>query len=157
MSERDPGARPRTRPANPTADALDWALTRVADRWTLHIVDSLLARPLRFGELSEHIPGVAPNILTSRLRSLEREGIVHATSYQQRPARFQYELTEAGRELAGAVALLRAWGARQGGDDGHGHNAAAPRHPACGTELDLRSYCPTCERVTEPGEELLWV
>lgn len=155
MSERDPGARLRTRPASTAADALDWALTRVADRWTLHIVDSLLARPLRFGELSDHIPGVAPNILTNRLRSLEREGIVHATLYQQRPARFQYELTEAGRDLAGAVALLRAWGARQGGGDGHA--AAAARHPVCGTELDLRSYCPTCERVTEAGEDLLWV
>lgn len=151
------GPPPAGRAPSPAADALAWALTRVADRWTLHIVDALLARPLRFGELSGAIPGLAPNILTNRLRGLEREGIVHAVRYQERPARFEYQLTEVGRDLAGALALLQAWGARQGGVEGHGRNAAAPRHPACGTELEVRPYCPTCERVTAADEELIWV
>ncbi|MEZ5231936.1 MAG: helix-turn-helix domain-containing protein [Acidimicrobiales bacterium] len=152
-------ARPVGRPdgdgAPPTDDGSDplaWALRRVADRWSLHIVDALLRGPRRFGELAREVAGVAPNILTSRLRTLEADGIVRAARYQERPARFEYALTDAGQELAGALAVLRSWGARQGGDGQH-----LARHAACGTELELRPFCPTCERAVEDGEELIWM
>ena len=74
---------PRT-PTDPSP--LEAALERVGDRWSLLIVEALLDGPRRFSELGEALPGIAPNILTDRLRRLEREGIVVATPYQQRPA-----------------------------------------------------------------------
>jgi DNA-binding PadR family transcriptional regulator len=55
-------------------------------------------------------------VLTQRLRHLEREALLVATPYSERPRRFQYQLTEGGRELAGALRLLADWGSRGGAD-----------------------------------------
>ena len=54
-------------------------------------------------------------MLTARLRQLELDGVVRATPYSRRPLRMEYELTDAGRELVGALALLATWGRRQAG------------------------------------------
>src|SRR5262245_10008565 len=102
------------------------ALAAVGDRWTLLVVEALLAGPLRFNELQEEIEGIAPNILTNRLRRLEQEGLVVGEPYSERPPRFIYDLTAGGRELAGALRLLADWGARHAGVEG-------VRHAECGT------------------------
>jgi len=91
------------------------AMQRVGDRWTLLLIAALLPGPLRFNELAEQVGGIAPNILTQRLRHLEREALVVARPYSQRPRRYAYELTESGRDLADALRLLADWGARQSG------------------------------------------
>jgi DNA-binding HxlR family transcriptional regulator len=123
------------------------ALAAVGDRWTLLVVEALLGGPLRFNELQQGIEGIAPNILTNRLRRLEQEGLAIAQPYSERPRRFVYELTAGGRELAGALRLLADWGARHSGAEG-------VRHADCGTTLEARWYCPTCDRtVDEPDEE----
>jgi DNA-binding HxlR family transcriptional regulator len=122
--------------------ALAAALDRVGDRWSLLLVDALLLAPRRFNELAEAVAGIAPNILTDRLRRLEREGIVIATAYTQRPPRMEYALTADGRELAGALRLLADWGARRGSPAADGHEPL--RHLTCGTPLEARWYCPTC-------------
>ena len=116
------------------------AVARVGDRWTLLLVEALLSGPSRFNELSERLEGIAPNILTQRLRHLEREALVVAHPYSERPRRLSYELSETGRELAGALWLLADWGAK------HSEDADAPRHAACGTTLEARWWCPTCEQ-----------
>ena len=132
---------PRSDPS-PLADAL----ARVGDRWTLLVVGALIDGPRRFGDLQEAVPGIAPNILTQRLRHLEREALVVARPYSERPPRMVYELSAAGRELAGALRLLADWGARNS-------EAAEPaRHGACGTPLEVRWYCPTCERTVDEDE-----
>jgi DNA-binding HxlR family transcriptional regulator len=130
-------------PGSPTGTALSEAVARVGDRWTLLVVHALLGGPRRFNDLMAGLPGLAPNILTQRLRHLEREGLVVATRYSRRPPRFVYELTASGRELAGALRLLAQWGAGLA-DDAH-----APRHGACGTLVQARWWCPTCGRVVD--------
>jgi DNA-binding HxlR family transcriptional regulator len=122
---------------------LEAALDRVGDRWSLLLVEALLDGPQRFGALSEAVPGIAPNILTDRLRRLERERIVVATPYQQRPPRMSYALTADGRDLASALRLLADWGGRGAVD------AEPLRHGPCGTALEARWYCPTCESAVE--------
>jgi DNA-binding HxlR family transcriptional regulator len=104
-----------TAPIPPDAprSPLEAALERVGDRWSLLLVDALLAGGRRFGELREELPGLAPNILTERLRRLEREGIVIATPYSTRPPRMEYSLTGDGRDLASALRLLADWGSRR--------------------------------------------
>ena len=119
------------------------ALTSVGDRWTLLIVAALLDGPRRFGDLEKELPGIAPNVLTQRLRNLESQGLVRAERYSERPPRFVYELAESGRELAGALRLLADWGARHTGD------VNAPRHSVCGTPLEAVWYCPTCQTPVE--------
>src|SRR3954470_17408099 len=91
--------------------ALDVALGRVGDRWSFLVVEALLDGPRRFNDLTAALPGIAANILTDRLRRLERERVLVSRTYQQRPARQEYALTEDGRELAGVLRLLAAWGA----------------------------------------------
>jgi len=122
---------------------LEAALDRVGDRWSLLIVEALLDGPRRFNELGDAVSGIAPNILTDRLRRLERERIVVATPYQQRPPRMSYSLTAAGLDLASALRVLADWGARGTPD------AEPTRHGPCGTPLETRWFCPTCEIVVD--------
>ena len=124
-------------PTSPLAHALD----RVGDRWTLLIVDALRDSSKRFGDLVDEL-GIAPNILTQRLRQLEQETLITARPYQERPPRFVYELTAAGTELGGALRLLSDWGARHGGGE-------HPHHGVCGTTLEVRWWCPACEEVVD--------
>ena len=131
--------------------ALADALAAVGDRWTLLVIASLLDGPRRFGELQDEVGGIAPNVLTQRLRQLERHALVVARTYSERPPRFVYELSAAGQDLAGALRLLAGWGARNAAD-----GSPAPRHAACGTPMEARWWCPTCERAVDEdeGEEL---
>ena len=119
------------------------ALARVGDRWTLLVVEALLPGPQRFNELLSQIPGIAANILSERLKRLERDGLLIARPYSQRPPRAEYQLTAGGAELAGALRLLAHWGTR------HTDQADAPRHPACGTPIEARWYCPTCDQLVD--------
>src|ERR1700758_4646893 len=119
------------------------ALTRVGDRWTLLVVDALLPGPQRFNELLSLIPGIAANILSERLKRLERDGLLIARPYSQRPPRAAYQLTADGTELAGALRLLAHWGSR------HTDQADPPRHPACGPPIEVRWYCPTCDQLVD--------
>ena len=134
----------RTVPTDPLAAALD----RVGDRWSLLLIEELLAGPRRYSELAEAVTGIAPNILADRLRRLEGERVVRSTPYQERPRRLSYALTAEGMELAGAIRLLADWGAR-----GSAH-AEPLRHSACGTPVEARLWCPTCARdIQAPDAE----
>ena len=130
--------------------ALADALAAVGDRWTLLVVAALLDGPRRFGEIQDDVGGIAPSVLTQRLRALERQVLVVARPYSERPPRFIYELSAAGRELAGVLRLLAGWGAR------NAEGASAPRHDVCGTPMEARWWCPTCEQTVadDAGEEL---
>jgi DNA-binding HxlR family transcriptional regulator len=119
------------------------ALARVGDRWTLLVVEALLPGPRRFNDLLGQIPGIAANILSDRLKRLEREALLVARPYSQRPPRAAYQLTAEGTELAGALRLLAHWGAR------HTDPADSPRHLACGTPIEARWYCPTCDCLVD--------
>jgi DNA-binding HxlR family transcriptional regulator len=130
-------------PPSPLADAL----ARVGDRWTLLLVAALLDGEKRFNELQEELDGIAPNVLSARLKLLAEQALVVSRAYSERPPRFVYELSESGRELAGALRLLADWGARSG--------AGEPlRHAACGTALEARWWCPGCETIVDDvGDE----
>src|ERR1700756_963536 len=119
------------------------ALVRVGDRWTLLVVEALLPGPQRFNELLSLVPGIAANILSDRLKRLERDGLLVARPYSQRPPRAAYQLTAEGTELAGALRLLAHWGSR------HTAQAGSPRPPACATPLEVRWYCPTCDQLVD--------
>jgi DNA-binding HxlR family transcriptional regulator len=126
--------------------ALDEAVRRVGDRWTLLLVEALLPGPQRFGELLAGLDGLAPNILSRRLKSLEADGIITAAPYSHRPYRVAYSLTAPGAELASALRMLAQWGAA------HGAPGRSVRHRTCGSALEARWWCPTCARAVDDGE-----
>jgi DNA-binding HxlR family transcriptional regulator len=128
-----------TRPGG--TSGLEAAADQIGDRWSLLLVASLLDGPRTFGELQAEL-GVAPNVLSHRLKHLDSVQVVLATPYSRRPPRFRYELTAGGAELAGALRLLAQWGERaSGGEPLH--------HRVCGTELEARWFCRTCDQVID--------
>ncbi len=140
------------------------------DRWVLLTLAALANGPRRFGDLITELAGgvtdrgggagagIAPNVLTDRLRRMERDGIVNATPYSDRPRRYVYDLTESGRELASVLAGLATWAARRSGGE-------AVVHDVCGTALETRVWCPNCESTvaddlpirTESEPRLRWL
>ena len=129
----------RTATASPLADALQ----RVGDRWTLLVVAALLEGAKRFNELQGELEGIAPNVLSARLKLLGEQALLVARPYSERPPRFEYELTEAGRELAGALRLLADWGAATAGRE------EPLRHAACGGPVQARWWCAACGTVVD--------
>lgn len=121
--------------------SLDIAARHIGDRWTLRLVGALLDDDRTFGELAAEVDGIAPTILTARLRSSQRLGLVVAVPYQRRPVRMRYSLSAAGHRLAGAIGALEAWGADRDG------RRPGRVHATCGTPVESRPWCPTCDRA----------
>lgn len=89
------------------------ALDLIGGRWALLVIRELVLGPKRFTDLRQGLPGIATNVLSLRLRQLERNGIV-VRRQLPRPAPAQvYELTEYGRELVPVMLALGRWGAQR--------------------------------------------
>jgi DNA-binding HxlR family transcriptional regulator/putative sterol carrier protein len=88
------------------------ALDLVGGRWSLLIVRELLTGPKRFGELEKRLPGVATNVLSSRLRELEEAGLVQRSLLAPASSSVVYGLTPYGLELEGPVVHLALWGSK---------------------------------------------
>jgi DNA-binding HxlR family transcriptional regulator len=85
-------------------------LERVADRWTLLVIDALESRnELRFSRLRERLSGVSQKMLTKTLRQLERDGLVVRRVHAEVPPRVDYRLTPLGVSLAESVCGLWSW------------------------------------------------
>lgn len=90
--------------------AIAHALDIVGERWSLLIIRNLLIAPQRFSDLRNGLPGVSTNILTDRLKLLEKHEVI-TTRYLPPPAASTvYELTEHGRGLTESLAALAKWG-----------------------------------------------
>lgn len=91
------------------------ALDVIGERWSLLILRDLDRKgPLRFLELQEGLPGVAPNTLSARLKTLEAQGVIVTRLYELHPPRYEYFLTDRGKALKPVLKALYAWGERYG-------------------------------------------
>jgi DNA-binding HxlR family transcriptional regulator len=90
--------------------ALALALDRVGERWTLLVVRELLTGAKRYSDLQEGLPGVATNLLSTRLKAMERNGLIERRSLPPPGASMAYFLTERGEALARPVHALVRWG-----------------------------------------------
>ncbi|MGY0070744.1 winged helix-turn-helix transcriptional regulator [Streptomyces sp. QTS137] len=86
------------------------ALDAVGDRWTLLIVRELLAGPRRYTDLHADLPGVSTDVLASRLKDMERDGLATRRRLPPPGAAYVYELTSRGSELLPVLQALGAWG-----------------------------------------------
>jgi DNA-binding HxlR family transcriptional regulator len=86
-------------------------LGRIADRWTLIVIDVLGEGEMRFSRLQERITGVSQKMLTKTLRQLERDGLVSRHVYAEVPSRVEYRLTELGESLGEVVCSIWEWAA----------------------------------------------
>jgi DNA-binding HxlR family transcriptional regulator len=109
----------------PVAGALDL----IGDRWTLLLIRDMVAGKRRFSDFLASPEQIPTNILASRLKRLERAGLVERTPYSAHPPRTDYHLTPAGQDLVPVVSALTQWGLKHipGTRVGIGPGAAAPQ------------------------------
>ena len=88
------------------------ALDVVGERWTLLLVRELSTGPKRFKDLLEGLPGIGTNLLASRLKTLEEEGVVRRATLPPPAGSNVYELTALGRSLEPVIVALSRWGMR---------------------------------------------
>ena len=118
-------------------------LELVGDRWTLLLVRDLLSGTRRFQDLEASLPGIAPSILSDRLKLMEAHRLVRRSFYSDHPPRAEYDLTDKGRELGTVVGALAAWGAR------HVYKRARLVHADSGEDVRLGYFrTDTGERVS---------
>ena len=86
-------------PASPVCRTISTLLSRIGDKWTVLVVQTLGEGSKRFNELRREIPSVSQRMLTLTLRNLERDGLVKRTVTPSIPPRVDYELTELGKSL----------------------------------------------------------
>ncbi|QRY49044.1 winged helix-turn-helix transcriptional regulator [Mycolicibacterium septicum] len=91
------------------------AMELLDERWTLLVVRELLRGSAHFNDLRRGVPKMSPALLSKRLKSLTRAGVVERSEIDGRTS---YSLTESGQELAGVVDALGSWGVRWIGDLG---------------------------------------
>jgi DNA-binding HxlR family transcriptional regulator len=86
------------------------SLDIIGDKWTLLVVRDLFAGKRRFSEIAESAERIKSNILADRLSRLEAAGLVTRRLYSERPPRYEYHLTETGRDLGPVVKAIALWG-----------------------------------------------
>ncbi|MEM7702861.1 MAG: helix-turn-helix domain-containing protein [Pseudomonadota bacterium] len=118
----------------PKNDSVEGALSQVGDKWAFLILRDAFFGIRRFDAFLAST-GASPNILSDRLKKLVGFGILKKLRYQDRPQRFEYRLTEKGRDLYPAIVLLMKWGDRWTGE--------CDRPP-------LKLIHRTCGHVTQP-------
>jgi DNA-binding HxlR family transcriptional regulator len=116
------------------------------DRWTLLLVRELLLGKTRYQEFMAALPGVSPNLLSARLKTLEKEGLVRREQYVEHPRRMEYRLTEEGKKVKFLIAVLIHWGSR------HFGIKKTLVHEKCGKSIDIQYHCPHCDTVVPETE-----
>ena len=96
-------------PSSPVCRTISTLLSRIGDKWTVLVVQTLAEGPKRFNELRREIPSVSQRMLTLTLRNLERDGLVTRTIYPEVPPRVEYRLTPWGQALCPALDAILQW------------------------------------------------
>ena len=96
-------------PSNPVCRTISTLLSRIGDKWTVLVVQTLAEGSKRFNELRREIPSVSQRMLTLTLRNLERDGLVKRTVTPTIPPRVDYELTQLGQSLQKPICGLANW------------------------------------------------
>ena len=109
MGQEQEGDRAVKDPSNPVCRTISTLLSRIGDKWSVLVVETLGEGPKRFNELRRAIPTVSQRMLTLTLRNLERDGLVNRTVTPTIPPRVDYELTELGRSLLKPICGLVRW------------------------------------------------
>ncbi len=117
------------------------ALEVVGDRWTLLIVRELMLGRTRYKDIVGALPGIPPNLLSDRLRSLENEQMV------SRLAPRGYELTPKGKDLAPILGGLAIWGLQHYGEA----PSARAIHGDCGGTVHIGCTCNSCGTDVDPA------
>ena len=103
---------PKTRTAGSRRStcAIACTLDLVGDKWSLLVVRDLLHGKSTFKELLDSPEGIPTNLLADRLKRLEDAGVIVSETYQERPPRYAYSLSEKGKALGDVLLAYVRWG-----------------------------------------------
>ena len=119
-------------------------LNIIGDRWTLLIVHEIFLGKKTYKELEEKLSGIATNLLSSRLKELEENGIIKAEVYQEKPLRYCYIITDKGKDLREVFNAIILWG--------HEHLEVCFKKIVdrnTGDEVELRYYNPKTKAILD--------
>ena len=122
------------------ADSISATLDLIGDRWSLLVLRGIFRGLTKFSDLRDDL-GIASNLLTSRLKALVDNGVLEKVEYCERPKRYEYLLSPAGRELSGVLVSLMQWG------DQHLNNGERPVvlvHAECNQPIANVTICSQC-------------
>jgi DNA-binding HxlR family transcriptional regulator len=123
----------------------------VGDWWTMLVVRDAFRGVHRFDEFQSRL-GIARNVLTARLAKLVDAGVLERRAYQDNPPRYDYVLTDKGRDLWPVLTALRQWGDRHAAP--HGPRVEVV-HRECGHAAEMVTHCSHCgKRVTHRDVEV---
>jgi DNA-binding HxlR family transcriptional regulator len=129
-------------------DTSDWPCTIarsaavLGDHWNLLLVRQACLGTRRFDDFQREL-GIGRNILTRRLNQLVDEEIMRRVEYQDSPRRFEYRLTQRGREVYPVLAAMAAWGERWlVGPEG---TPLVLHHTACDHDMHAVVVCSECD------------
>lgn len=105
-------------------------LGRVGDKWTVLVICALGKGPMRFGALRRAVGGTTPKVMTTVLRTLERDGFLSRTVVEHTPLSVEYQLTPLGTSLLALVEQVRHWAEQHMAD-------VLTARERCGNELPL--------------------
>ena len=114
----------------------------IGDWWTPLVLRDVFMGVTRFDDLQERL-GISRNVLQQRLMSLVDHGVLEKVAYQQRPERFDYRLTEKGRDLWLVLTAMRQWGDRWYPSP-DGPRVELVHHRGCGEHMDVAAMCSHC-------------
>ncbi len=82
----------------------------IGNKWKLLIIRNLQMRPWRFNELYKNLEGISQKVLTESLRSMEADGIIIRTVYDEVPPKVEYSLSELGESMRPILKAMEVWG-----------------------------------------------
>lgn len=89
---------------------VETTLTLIGNKWEVLILRDLMGGTMRFGELQRAVGTISQKVLTTQLRAMEANGLVHREVYAEVPPRVEYSLTELGRSLKPILDAMSEWG-----------------------------------------------
>ena len=117
----------------------------VGEWWNMLIIRDVFLGVRRFDDFQARL-GISRNILNQRLTGLVDHGVLIKVPYQEHPPRFEYRLTDKGRDLWGVLTAMRQWGDKWAAPNG------APLeivHDACGQVAEAVPVCSACGEVID--------
>jgi DNA-binding HxlR family transcriptional regulator len=135
----------------PMTCSIGRAMEILGERWTFLILRESFYGVRRFSDIQRNL-GIARNILSTRLQTLVGAGILERVLYQHEPERYEYRLSEVGKDLYPAIVTLMRWGDRHLQGEGEGGPPVVLRHNACGHEADPRLVCSHCHEELDPHQ-----
>ena len=112
----------------------------VGEWWSMLVVRDVFLGVHRFDEFQERL-GISRNVLTQRLTKLVDAGVLCKQAYQHNPPRYEYRLTDKGRDLWPVLTTMRQWGDRHAAPHGPPVRVI---HRACGQPVELELHCKHC-------------